>query len=104
MPASVSTVELLPEWRESLHVLKRRGVRFLLVGAHALAAPSRPRYTQDLDVLVDGVGAPPRQVLCIGTTPPAGLVTGGYDEDDTDPTVIETEDFDDLLDLIVLGG
>jgi len=51
-----------------------------------------------------GVGAPPRQVLCIGTTPPAGLVTGGYDEDDTDPTVIETEDFDDLLDLIVLGG
>lgn len=52
----------------------------------------------------DGVGAPPRQILCIGTTLPAGLVTGGYDEDDTDPTVIETEDFDDLLDLIVLGG
>jgi len=42
--------------------------------------------------------------LCIGVTWPAELVAGGYDEDDTDPTVIETEDFDDLLDLIVLGG
>jgi hypothetical protein len=52
----------------------------------------------------DGVGAPPRQVLCLGTTTPAGLVPGGYDEDDTDPAVIETEDFDDLLDLIVLGN
>jgi hypothetical protein len=28
-------------------------------------------------------------------------VTGGYDEDDSDPLVIETEDFDDLLDLIL---
>jgi len=44
------------------------------------------------------------QHLCIGTTPPAGLVAGGYDEDDTDPAVSETEDFDDLLDLMVLGG
>jgi hypothetical protein len=49
----------------------------------------------------DGVGASPRQVLCLGATVPAGLVTGGYDEDDNDPAVIETEDFDDLLDLIL---
>jgi len=26
---------------------------------------------------------------------------GGYDEDDGDPAVIETEDFDDLLELIL---
>jgi hypothetical protein len=52
----------------------------------------------------DGVGAPPRQVLCLGPANPGGFVPGGYDEDDTDPTVIETDDFDELLDLIVLGG
>jgi hypothetical protein len=49
----------------------------------------------------DGVGAPPRQVHCIGATPPAGLERGGFDEDDGDPTVIESEDVDDLLDLIL---
>jgi len=49
----------------------------------------------------DGIGAPPRQIVCIGATIPEGLVTGGYDEDDSDPLVIETEDFDDLLDLIL---
>jgi len=44
----------------------------------------------------DGVGAPPRQILCIGTTTPAGFAVGGYDDDDTDPTVIESDDDDDL--------
>ena len=62
VPASVSTVELLPEWHEFLHALKRRGVRFLLVGGHALAAHGRPRYTQDLDVLVDPTPANARRV------------------------------------------
>ena len=52
----------------------------------------------------DGVGSSPRQVRCLGETTPAGLVSGGYDEDDTNPAVIETEEFDELIDLIVLGG
>ena len=51
----------------------------------------------------DGVGAPPRQLLCLGTTTPAGFAVGGYDEDDADPTVIETDD-DDELELLLLGG
>jgi hypothetical protein len=50
----------------------------------------------------DGVGAPPRQILCIGATPPAGFELGGYDDDDGDPTVIETDE-DDELDLILSG-
>ncbi|HEY0987479.1 MAG TPA: hypothetical protein VGD80_10530 [Kofleriaceae bacterium] len=50
----------------------------------------------------DGVGAPPRQVLCLGATTPDGLVSRGYDEDDADPHVIETDELDDLLELIVL--
>jgi hypothetical protein len=42
--------------------LKRHGVRFLLVGAHALAAHGRPRFTQDLDVLVEPTPANARRV------------------------------------------
>jgi NAD(P)-dependent dehydrogenase (short-subunit alcohol dehydrogenase family) len=42
--------------------LKRHGVRFLLIVAHALAAHGRPRYTQDLDVLVDPTPANARRV------------------------------------------
>lgn len=55
-------MELLPEWHEFLGALKRHGVRFLLVGAHALAAHGRPRFTQDLDVLVDPTPANARRV------------------------------------------
>jgi hypothetical protein len=42
--------------------LKRHGVRFLLVGVHPLAAHGRPRFTQDLDVLVDPTPAKARRV------------------------------------------
>jgi hypothetical protein len=55
-------VELLSEWNEFLRALKRHGVRFLLVGAHALAAHGRPRYTADLDILVDPTPANARRV------------------------------------------
>ncbi len=41
------------DWSEFLSALKRHGVRFLLIGGHALAAHGRPRLTQDLDVLVE---------------------------------------------------
>jgi len=51
----------------------------------------------------DGVGAPPRQIQCIGTTMPEGLSLGGYDEDDGNPSVIETDDDDDL-DLLLYGS
>lgn len=50
----------------------------------------------------DGVGAPPRQILCIGAQPPAGLVRRGYDEAAADPAVIETDE-DDEEELLVLG-
>lgn len=49
----------------------------------------------------DGVGAPPRLIRCIGATAPAGLSRGGFDDDDTDPDVIEVDD--DELDLLLLG-
>lgn len=49
----------------------------------------------------DGVGAPPRQITCIGATLPDGLAIGGFDDDDGDPAVIEVDD--DELDLLLLG-
>jgi len=55
-------VELQADWNEFLRTLKRHGVRFLLVGAHALAAHGRPRFTQDLDLLVDPTPANARRV------------------------------------------
>lgn len=55
-------MELPHEWNEFLSVLKRHGVRFLLVGAHAVAAHGRPRFTQDLDILVDPTPVNARRV------------------------------------------
>lgn len=55
-------MELQPEWNEFLSTLKRHGVRFLLVGAHAVAAHGRPRFTQDLDILVEPTPANARRV------------------------------------------
>jgi hypothetical protein len=49
----------------------------------------------------DGVGTSPRQVRCLGTAIPAGLSARGYDEDAADPAVVETEDFEELLDLVL---
>lgn len=55
-------MQLPPDWSEFLSVLRRHGVRFLVVGAHALAAHGRPRATQDLDVLVAPTAANARKV------------------------------------------
>lgn len=47
------TLSLSQDWYELLASLTDSGVRFLLVGAHALAAHAEPRVTKDLDVLVE---------------------------------------------------
>jgi hypothetical protein len=41
------------EWSELIGLLISHRVRFLIVGAHALAAHGRPRATQDLDLFVE---------------------------------------------------
>jgi hypothetical protein len=46
-------VELPRDWSEFIDLLCSHRVRFLVVGAHALAASGRPRATQDLDLLVE---------------------------------------------------
>jgi hypothetical protein len=42
-----------PEWSEFLSLLLRHRVKFLLIGAHAVAAHGKPRATLDLDVFVE---------------------------------------------------
>jgi hypothetical protein len=43
---------LSKDWREFLELLNSRGVDYIIVGAHNLALPGRPRYTGALDILV----------------------------------------------------
>ena len=46
-------MKLPPDWSELIDSLCSHHVRFLIVGAHALAVHGRPRATGDLDVLVE---------------------------------------------------
>lgn len=41
------------DWLDLLRVLHETGARFLVVGAHALAAHGIPRGTQDLEIWID---------------------------------------------------
>jgi hypothetical protein len=41
------------DWNESIGLLIAAKGRYLIVGAHALAANGRPRATQDLDIFVE---------------------------------------------------
>jgi hypothetical protein len=58
---------LHPDWREFLSLLHSRGVRFLLVGAHALAAHGYPRFTGDLDIFVERTPENASRILAVLT-------------------------------------
>ena len=49
--------------RDHADCLRRHDVRALLVGAHALAFHAKPRYTKDLDVLVEPTEENARRVV-----------------------------------------
>jgi hypothetical protein len=55
-------VKLPPDWHAFIASLTSHRVRYLIVGAHALAAHGRPRATQDLDVLVEPTPANARRL------------------------------------------
>jgi Nucleotidyl transferase of unknown function (DUF2204) len=46
-------MHLPAEWREFISLLSAHGVRYVVVGAHALAAHGRPRATGDIDFWVE---------------------------------------------------
>ena len=51
------------DFRELLSLFNDEGVRYLIVGAFALAYFGRPRYTKDLDVWIDPKGDNPIRVF-----------------------------------------
>ena len=44
------------DYEEFIAALNAHGVRYLVVGAHAVAFHARPRATRDLDILHPGEG------------------------------------------------
>lgn len=52
-----------PDFEEFIAACNAHGVRYLIVGAHALAHHARPRATKDLDLLIDPTPANARRVL-----------------------------------------
>jgi hypothetical protein len=52
-PRSPVTIQIPQDWSEFIGFLRRHETRFLVIGAHALAAYGRPRYTGDFDIFVD---------------------------------------------------
>ncbi len=52
-----------PDFEEFIAELNAHGVRYLVVGAHALVYHAKPRATKDLDILIDTKPANARRVL-----------------------------------------
>jgi hypothetical protein len=73
------------DYEEFIAVLNAHGVRYLLVGAHAVAFHARPRATKDLDVLIDPTPANARRVLSALREFFGGVELGYSEEDVTDP-------------------
>ncbi|MBI3001348.1 MAG: hypothetical protein HYY46_23285 [Deltaproteobacteria bacterium] len=48
---------------EFIAALNAHGVRYLAVGAHAVAFHARPRATKDLDILIEPAAANARRTL-----------------------------------------
>ena len=73
-------VHLHDDWKELLRLLTDARVKFLLVGAHALAAHGRPRLTGDMDVFYEPTKANARrlkQALTQFGFPTTGLTIEG---------------------------
>ncbi len=51
------------DYEEFIAALNGHGVRYLIVGAHAVAFHARPRATRDLDILLDPAPANARRAL-----------------------------------------
>lgn len=56
-------MDLPQDWNEFFRLLSSNRVRFLVVGAHALAANGRPRATADLDIFVEPTRANARALV-----------------------------------------
>jgi len=56
-------MEIQPDFRELLTLFNAHDVEFIIVGGYALAFHGAPRFTGDLDVLVNSTTANARRIL-----------------------------------------
>src|SRR3989304_881121 len=73
------------DYEEFIAALNAHGVRYLVVGAHAVALHARPRATKDLDVFLDPSPANARRVLAALRDFFGGADLGYTVEDVADP-------------------
>ena len=76
------------DYEEFIAALNEHGVRYLVVGAHAVALHARPRATRDLDLLLDPTRVNARKVLATLRDFFGGADLGYTVEDVTDPRSI----------------
>lgn len=77
-----------PDFEEFIGALNARSVRYLLVGAHAVAFHARPRATKDLDVYVDPTPANAKRLKAALADFFGGSPPGYADADLLDPDAI----------------
>ena len=73
------------DYEEFIAELNAHGVRYLVVGAHAVAFHARPRATEDLDLLLDPTPANARRLQAALRDFFGGIDLGYTIEDLTDP-------------------
>ena len=73
------------DYEEFIAALNAHGVRYLVVGAHAVAFHARPRATKDLDVLIEPTAANARKVIAALRDFFGGVELGYSEQDVTDP-------------------
>jgi predicted nucleotidyltransferase len=73
------------DYEEFIAALNAHGVRYLVIGAHAVAFHARPRATKDLDLLLDPAPANARKVRAALRDFFGGIDLGYTVEDLTDP-------------------
>lgn len=74
-----------PDYEEFIAALNAHGVRYLVVGAHAVAFHARPRATKDLDILLEPSPENARRALAALRDFFGGADLGYTVEDLTDP-------------------
>lgn len=76
------------DYEEFIAVFNAHGVRYLVIGAHAVAFHARPRATKDLDLLIDPTPANARKALAALRDFFGGADLGYTVEDVADPDSI----------------
>ena len=79
------------DYEEFLELLNKHNVRYCIIGAFALAFHSRPRYTKDMDILVEPTIANAKRLLI------------ALDEFGFGSLNLAVEDFSTLGNIIQLG-